>query len=83
VAPVEQEAIYAKLSDILREVFDDEEIVARPDLTANQVDGWDSFAHLRLITTVERAFNVRFTASQVSALKNVGELAELIQSKSA
>ena len=80
---MEKEAIYTKLSEILREVFDDDELVARPDLTADQVDGWDSFAHLRLITTVERSFQVRFTAAQVSALKNVGELAELVQSKSA
>lgn len=75
------DAVYEKLSEILRDVFDDEALVARPDLTADQVDGWDSFAHLRLITTIERAFSVRFTASQVAALQNVGDLTELIRAK--
>jgi acyl carrier protein len=73
--------IYPKLTDILREVFDDDTLVARAGLTADQVDGWDSFAHLRLIMTVERKFNVRFTAAQISSLKDVGELAALIESR--
>lgn len=76
-----KDAIFARLTDILRDVFDDDDLVARPDLTADQVDGWDSFAHLRVMFAVERAFGVGFAASQVGGLKNVGELAELIERK--
>jgi len=75
------DAIYAKLTEILRDVFDDDTIVAGPDLTASQVDGWDSFAHLRVMFTVEKTFGVSFSASQMAGLKNVGELAQLIESK--
>lgn len=73
--------VYAKLTEILREVFDDDTIVAGPTLTAQQVDGWDSFAHLRVMFTVEQTFGVSFSAQQMAGLKNVGELAELIESK--
>jgi acyl carrier protein len=73
-----REAIYSRLTDVLRDVFDDETLVARPDLTADDVDGWDSFAHIRLMLTVERTFDVDFAASEISSLKNVGELADLI-----
>ena len=73
--------IYQKLTEIIRDLFDDDSLVATPDLTADQVDGWDSFAHLRLMLTVERTFGVDFAASQITSLKNVGELADLIQSK--
>jgi acyl carrier protein len=76
-----QDAIYQKLTNILRDVFDDDTIVARPDLTADQVAGWDSFAHLRVIFSAEKAFGVSFAASQISSLKNVGELADLISSR--
>jgi acyl carrier protein len=75
------DAIYQRLTTILRDVFDDDTLVAGPDLTADQVDGWDSFAHLRVILTVEKAFNTTFSAAQISSLKNVGELAELIEAK--
>jgi acyl carrier protein len=73
--------IYAKLTDILRDVFDDDTIVAGPTLTAQQVDGWDSFAHLRVMLTVEKTFGVSFSAQQMAGLKNVGELAQLIELK--
>ena len=79
--PASLDSIYEKLTGLLRDVFDDDTLVATPDLTAAQVEGWDSFAHLRLILTVERAFGVQFPASQISSLANVGELAELIASK--
>jgi acyl carrier protein len=75
------DAIYVRLTEILREVFDNESIVARPDLTASEVAGWDSFAHLRVIFSIERAFGISFAASEISAPKNVGELAHLIESK--
>jgi acyl carrier protein len=75
------EAIYEKLSSILRDVFDDDTIIATPELTAADVLGWDSFAHLRVIFTVEKVFGVSFSASQMSSLKNVGDLAALIDSK--
>ena len=73
--------IYDRLTDILRDVFNDNSLLATPELTAADVDGWDSFSHLRLMLTVERSFGVDFAASQMSSLKNVGELAELIASK--
>lgn len=73
--------MYERLTELLRDVFDDDSLVARPDLTADQVAGWDSFAHLRLIFAVEKAFGVKFAASQISSLKNLGELAALIEAK--
>jgi acyl carrier protein len=73
--------IYQKLTEIMRDLFDDDTLVATPELTAASVAGWDSFAHLRLMLTVERTFGVDFAASEITSLKNVGELAALIQSK--
>lgn len=74
-------AVYAKLTEIFRDVLDNDDIVLAPHLTANDVAEWDSLAHVRLILAVEKAFRVSFTASQMGRLKNVGELADLIQSK--
>jgi acyl carrier protein len=73
--------IYDKLSAVFQDVFDDETVVVTPKLTAKDVDGWDSLTHIRLMLTVEKAFGVRFSASEVGKLKNVGELASLIASK--
>jgi acyl carrier protein len=77
------EAIYEQLTAVMRDVFDDDTIVATPELTADQVDGWDSFAHLRLLMTVERSFGVSFSAAEVDSLKNLGDLAGVIARRTA
>ena len=72
--------ILEKLSGVFHEVFDDT-IDVKPELTAKDVDEWDSLAHIRLMLSVERAFQIKFSASEIGKLKNVGELAELIGRK--
>ncbi|HSY65607.1 MAG TPA: acyl carrier protein [Terriglobales bacterium] len=78
---MESGEIYKKLNTVFEDVFDDDSIVVRPELSADDVDGWDSLTHIRLILTVEKAFQVKFSASEIGKLKNVGGLAELIRSK--
>jgi acyl carrier protein len=73
--------VYERLTEIFQDVFDDDSLVLTPDLTAQDVDGWDSIAHIRLALTVEKAFGIKFSAGEVGKLKNVGEFASLIQSK--
>jgi acyl carrier protein len=70
-----------KLTTILRTVFDDDGLIVTPELSADDVDGWDSLSHLRLVLSVEKAFKIKFTAAEVSKLKNVGELQSLVVSK--
>ena len=52
-----------------------------PGLTAKDVDGWDSLAHVRLLLTVERRFGIRLAGSEVGRLKTAGDLMTLIESK--
>jgi len=75
--------IYRKMTDIFQDVFDDESIVVTPELTAQDVAEWDSLNHIRLILIVQKTFGISFSAAQTANLKNVGDLADLIQSKMA
>lgn len=74
-------AIYARLTDVFHDVFDSDEIVVTPELTAQEVEGWDSLAQVRLVLTVEKAFGVKFSAGEAGKMKNVGEFADLIAAK--
>lgn len=71
--------IYRQLTAVFHDVFDDESIALRPDMTAADVEGWDSFNHIRLVVSVEQKFGVRFGSSEVGELKNVGEFVALIE----
>ena len=49
--------------------------------TAADVEGWDSLMHVTLMVNVEKAFGVKFTTSEVGELKDVGELADLVDQR--
>ena len=70
-----------KLTGIFRTVFDNEDITIGPETTANDVDGWDSLAHVNLILAVEKGFAIRFTQKELLTFKNVGDLVRSIESK--
>jgi acyl carrier protein len=74
-------SIYERLTPLFRDVFDDDRIVATPELTAHKVGGWDSLSNVRLMVEIERAFSVHFSAMEITSLKNVGQLADLIERK--
>jgi acyl carrier protein len=76
-----EDPILTRLTSIFREVFDDDDLVLKPELTANDVDGWDSLSHIRLILSVQKAFGVKFSAVEMSRLKNVGDLIALTKHK--
>ena len=78
---MEEAQIYDKLTGVFRAVFDEEDLVLKPGTTADEVDGWDSLAHIRLVLAVSKAFGVKFSASEIGGLKNVGEFVDVIKTK--
>jgi acyl carrier protein len=78
---MDESNIYAELTDIFHDVFADNSIVLRPETTAKDVDGWDSFNHLSIMVAVEGRFGIRFGTKEIEQLTNVGELAGLISQK--
>ena len=67
-----------RLEDVFRDVFDDNSIVISERTTAADIEDWDSLEHINLIAAVEKEFNMRFTMKEVSGMKNVGEMLDII-----
>jgi acyl carrier protein len=78
---MDESEIYSKLSQIFTDVFDEDSIQLTAQLTAKDVDGWDSLAHIRLILTIEKAFKIKFSTSEIGKLENVGSLVALIKAR--
>jgi acyl carrier protein len=76
-----QQEIYRRLTQIMRDVFDDDDLVARPELTAHDVKEWDSVNHVTLVVAVEEAFGIKFRSAELEKMKNVGQLVEQIEKK--
>ncbi len=78
---MDEEQIYARLEGVFQDVFDEDSIKVTPELSAKDVDGWDSLSHIRLILTVEKAFKVKFSTSEIGRLEKVGDLVALIRAR--
>jgi acyl carrier protein len=73
--------IYAALTEVFHDVFDDDGIALTPDTTADDVEGWDSQAHVNLVVAAEAQFGVRFRTAELEMLHNVGDFVRLIAAK--
>lgn len=80
-AALTKNGIQEGLTEIFHDIFDDETLVVHRDLTASQVEGWDSLTHVRLLLTAERKFGVRISAAEAGQLQSVGHLMDLLQEK--
>ena len=76
-----QDEIKDTLSDIIRDVLDDETIILTRETSAKDVEEWDSLAHISIIVAIEKEFKVKFDLYELKPLKNVGEIIDLIHSK--
>jgi acyl carrier protein len=78
---MQQSEIYAQLSGIFHDLFDDDTIQLTPGLTAADVPEWDSFNHINLIVAIESKFDIKFQTAELESMLTVGHLADLVQSK--
>jgi len=76
---MDEEAVWSRLTEIFRDVFDDEDIDIGPDTVAEDILEWDSLSNIQLLVAIEKAFNgVKFNTGEVANLKNVGEMVSVI-----
>jgi len=73
--------IQERLTKVFRAVFDNESITLTPDLTADDVDEWDSLSHINLMLAIELEFGIEFSQSEIQNFSNVGELIECVKTK--
>ena len=68
------EDIVNRLNTIFREVFEDGSIQVTQEMTANDVEKWDSLSHLAMVMAVEKEFRIKFKLKELVSMKNVGDL---------
>ena len=73
--------ILKKLQPIFQDIFEDDELLITAESNADTVEDWDSLAHIVLIFSIEQEFEIKFALGELEAMKNVGDMVELMQTK--
>jgi acyl carrier protein len=76
-----KQALTQRLSAVFQDVFDDDDLRVFPEMTARDVDDWDSLMHITLILAIEKEFRIRLKAAEVGALENVGQMIDLLHGR--
>lgn len=71
--------IYEKLTTIFHEVFMRDDIVLTQEMTAKDVEGWDSFKMIEIVMSIEKRFGVKVQSKQLDRLETVGDLVDIIR----
>lgn len=72
----------ARLREIVQDVLGDDELELHDRTTADDVEGWDSLAHINIMVAVEGAYGVTFTSDELSAFRDLGELQAFLTARS-
>ena len=80
---MKREEVYERLNVVFQDVFDDGSITVNDATTADDIEDWDSLEHINLVVAVERCFGIKFTMKEVTSMKNVGEMVDIILARSA
>ena len=73
-----REEVFEIITDIFRDVFDDDELVIGDETNAEDIEDWDSLEHIELVINMEKRFSLKFNIKEVNKLENVGQMADLI-----
>ena len=78
---VTQQDLDMQFESVFREIFDNEDLILRDDMSAKDIDGWDSLAQINLIVAIESEFGIRFKSNELTALANVGALKKAVSAR--
>ncbi len=73
--------IFDKVHEIFKDIFEDEDLLITNDTSSDSIEDWDSLNHINLVSAIEQEFKIKFTLNEIFALKNVGDMIDLMSVK--
>lgn len=76
---MERQEIISKLTPIVSEVFNVENIALTDEMSAETVEQWTSLSFMTLLTEVENQFGFKFKMMEMLKLKTMGDIIAAIE----
>jgi len=73
--------VYSRITPIFRSTLDNATLVLHGAMTTKDIPRLDSFRYVDIILQIEEALNIRIRPREANAVKNIGDLVALVQSK--
>lgn len=78
---MDRNVIFEKLTVIFRDVMDNDDIVLEESTSSNDIEEWDSLAHVQLTERIEEEFGLKLSAKEMASWVDVGEMVDFMEKK--
>jgi acyl carrier protein len=78
---MDSKIILGKIQSIVQDVLDNESLYIGEETEATDVEGWDSLAHINIVSQIENDFSVRFSLDEMAGFSNVSKIVEAVRQK--
>ena len=78
---IKYEEIKKRLNQVFQEVFDDDDLQIFDEMTANDLEEWDSLMHITLVVSTEKEFGLLLNEKEVGQLDDVGTMINLLMDR--
>ena len=76
-----REEILKELEEIFQDIFDDDTIELTENMSAADIEDWDSLRQISILAAAEDVFRIQLAISDTRNLKNIGDLVDIIAKK--
>jgi acyl carrier protein len=73
-----RDSILARLQDVFRAELDDDDLQISLATRQSDLKGWDSLAHVRLVSGIESEFDFQFSLAEIEAINSVRQFVDMI-----
>ena len=75
---MDRDEILKQLSLIFEEVLKQPGLKIDYNMSADDIDGWDSLSNMTIISEIEKKWNVHFKLRDIVRMKNIGDMGDVI-----
>ena len=76
-----EDDVIKKLKKIFKNIFSKSDFNFSRELSAHDVEEWDSLTHVNLIVAIEKEFKISFSLDELENQNNVGDTIDSILKK--
>ncbi len=76
-----REKMLEMTNEVFCDLFDDEDIIISEVTVADDIEDWDSLEHINLVLAIEERFGMKFTMGEVTGMKNVGDMIDILMER--
>ena len=73
-----RQQLFEIVQEIFRDIFEDENLILQESTNSNDIDDWDSLNHINLVVAIESELKIKFNLDELTELKDVGAMIDLI-----